>query len=87
MYVTSVKDLSYIYRLLFRKILNFCFICNKLLSEDETVAVGRAMSALIEASVAGGDEFTEFLKSQESVTIHVACRKSYTQKSLRNVAS
>lgn len=58
----------------------FCFICNKLLTEDKIVVVDRGMPNLIEASVARGDEFTEYLRTQKSVTIHVDCRKSYTRK-------
>lgn len=58
----------------------FCFICNKLLTEDETVVVSRGMPTLIDASVARSDEFADYLRSQKSVTIHVDCRKSYTRK-------
>ncbi|PZC75227.1 hypothetical protein B5X24_HaOG206534 [Helicoverpa armigera] len=58
----------------------FCFICNKLLTENKTVVVHRGMPNLIEASVARGDEFTEFLRNEKSVIIHVDCRKSYTRK-------
>lgn len=61
--------------------LQFCFICNKLLTEDETVVVSRGMPTLIDASVARNDEFTEYLRSEKSVTIHVDCRKAYTRKS------
>lgn len=57
----------------------FCFICNKYLTEGETVVVGRGMPTLIDASVSRGDEFIDYLKSQKSVTIHVDCRKSYTR--------
>lgn len=39
----------------------FCFICNKLLTEDKIVVVDRGMPNLIEASVARGDEFTEYV--------------------------
>lgn len=47
----------------------FCFIYNKLLTEDETVVVSRGMP--IDASVARSDEFADYLRSQKSVTIHV----------------
>ncbi|CAG4987924.1 unnamed protein product [Colias eurytheme] len=58
----------------------FCFICSKLLTEGETVIVTRGLQTLIDASNARSDEFTEYLKSQKSVTIHVDCRKSYTRR-------
>ncbi|GBP19708.1 hypothetical protein EVAR_8868_1 [Eumeta japonica] len=40
----------------------------------------RGMPALIAASVARGDDFAVFLRTQKSVTIHVDCRKAYTRK-------
>ncbi|CAG4969036.1 unnamed protein product [Parnassius apollo] len=40
------------------------------------------MPTLIDASVARNDKFTENLRSEKSVTIHVDCRKAYTRKSL-----
>lgn len=59
----------------------FCFICNKLLTQTGSVTVDRGMQTLIDASTERGDEFSEYLKNQKSVTIHVQCRKSYTRKS------
>lgn len=57
---------------------NFCFICNELSTENTTVEVSRGMPNLIAASVARGDDFAVFLRSQKSVKIHVDCRKAYT---------
>lgn len=51
------------------------------MTEDETVVVSRGMPTLIDASVARGDEFADYLRSQTSITIHMDCRKSYTRKS------
>lgn len=59
----------------------FCFICTKLLSSSECVTVERGMKTLIDASIQRGDEFTDYLKNEKSVTIHVQCRKQYTRKS------
>lgn len=58
----------------------YCFICAKLLTENKTVTVERGMKTLINASIERGDEFSEFLKNQKSVTIHEDCRKNYTRK-------
>ena len=58
-----------------------CFICNKLLTEDEIVTVSREMKTLIDASIERGDGFGNYLRSAKSVTVHVDCRKSYIQKS------
>ena len=58
-----------------------CFICNKLLTEGETVTVSRGMKTLIDASIERGDEFVDYLKSEKSVTVHMDCRKSYIRKS------
>ena len=58
-----------------------CFICNKLLTEDEIVTVSREMKTLIDASIERGDGFVNYLRSAKSVTVHVDCRKSYIQKS------
>ena len=58
-----------------------CFICNKLLTEGETVTVSRGMKTLIDASIERGDEFVDYLRSEKSVTVHVNCRKSYIRKS------
>lgn len=58
----------------------FCFICNKHLAESDTVTVGRGLKTLIDASIERGDEFSEYLKDQTSVTVHVQCRKHYTRK-------
>ncbi|CAF4759302.1 unnamed protein product [Pieris macdunnoughi] len=38
------------------------------------------MKTLINASTERADEFSEYLKNQKSVTIHVECRKNYTRK-------
>jgi len=58
----------------------YCFICAKLLTEGEIVTVERGMKTLINASTERADEFSEYLKNQKSVTIHVECRKNYTRK-------
>ncbi|CAH1115051.1 unnamed protein product [Psylliodes chrysocephalus] len=60
---------------------HLCYICNKLLTEGETVTVICEMKTLINASIKRGDEFVDYLRSETSVTIHVDCRKSYTRKS------
>lgn len=39
----------------------------------------------MEASIARGDGFIEYLRTQKSVTIHVDCRKSYTPKTKKAV--
>jgi hypothetical protein len=57
-----------------------CFICNKHLTESETVTVDRGLKTLINASIERGDEFSEYLKDQTSVTVHKQCRKNYTRK-------
>ncbi|CAH2091780.1 unnamed protein product [Euphydryas editha] len=59
----------------------FCFICNKPLSKSEIVTVNLGMKTLINASIERGDEFTDYLKDQKSVKVHVECRKNYTRKS------
>lgn len=59
----------------------YCFICAKLLTESEIVTVERGMKTLVNASIERGDEFSEFLKKQKSVTVHDSCRKNYTRKS------
>ncbi|CAG4965080.1 unnamed protein product [Parnassius apollo] len=59
----------------------FCFICSQPLTESGVVTVDRGMKALIDASIERGDEFSEYLKDQTSVKIHVQCRKNYTRKS------
>lgn len=58
-----------------------CFVCNKPLHSNEFVTVDRGMKALIDASVERGDQFTDYLKDQKSVQVHVQCRKNYTRKS------
>ena len=58
-----------------------CFICNKLLTEGETVTVSRGMKTLIDASIERDDEFVDYLRSEKSVTVHMDCRKSYIRKS------
>ncbi|CAH1100085.1 unnamed protein product [Psylliodes chrysocephalus] len=58
----------------------YYFICSKLLTEGEIVTVQHGMKTLINASTERADEFTEYLKEQKSVTIHVECRKNYTRK-------
>lgn len=45
------------------------------------LVVSRGIPTLIDASVARGDEFVDYLRGLKSVTIHVDCRKSYTRKS------
>ena len=40
-----------------------CFICNKLLTESETVTVSRGIKILIDVSIEKGDEFVDYLKS------------------------
>lgn len=59
----------------------FCFICSKLLTKNESVTVDRGMKTLIDASIERADEFSEYLQNQISVTIHLECRKNYTRKS------
>lgn len=59
----------------------FCFICSKLLTKNESVTVDRGMNTLIYASIERADEFSEYLQNQISVTIHLECRKNYTRKS------
>lgn len=59
----------------------FCFICSKRLSESDSVTVERGLKTLIDASIERGDGFSEYLKDQTSMTIHVQCRKNYTRKS------
>ena len=59
----------------------FCFICKKPLPASEIVTVDRGMKTLVDASAERGDEFTEYLKSQKSVAVHVQCRKNYTRGS------
>ncbi|CAH2087858.1 unnamed protein product [Euphydryas editha] len=39
------------------------------------------MKTLIEESAEKGDEFTDYLKSQKSVAVHVQCQKKYTRRS------
>ncbi|CAF4938591.1 unnamed protein product [Pieris macdunnoughi] len=58
-----------------------CFICDKPLKESEVVVVDRGMKTLIDASVERNDNFFEYLKDKQSVTVHVQCRKMYTRKS------
>lgn len=58
----------------------YCFICTKLLTESEMVTVERGVKTFINASTERADEFSEYLKEQKSVTIHVECRKNYTRK-------
>ena len=60
---------------------NVCFICDKPLKESEVVVVDRGMKTLIDASVERNDDFFEYLKDKQSVTVHVQCRKMYTRKS------
>lgn len=48
---------------------------------SEIVTVDRGMKTLIDASAERGDEFTDYLKSQKSVAVHVQCRKNYTRRS------
>ena len=50
-----------------------CFICNKLLTEGETVTVSRGMKTLIDASIERGNEFVDYLRSKKSVTVRVDC--------------
>ena len=58
-----------------------CFICDKPLKESEVVFVVGRMKTLIDASVERNDNFFEYLKDKQSVTVHVQCRKMYTRKS------
>ncbi|CAH2084651.1 unnamed protein product [Euphydryas editha] len=58
-----------------------CFICKDHLPASEIVIVNRGMKTLIDASAERGDEFTDYLKSQKSVAVHVRCRKNYTRRS------
>lgn len=58
----------------------YCFICEKLLTEGKIVTVERGMKTLINASFERTDDFSEYLKNQKSVTIHEDCRRNYTRK-------
>ncbi|CAH2083873.1 unnamed protein product [Euphydryas editha] len=58
----------------------FCIICKDPLTASENVIVDRGMKTLIAASAERGDEFTDYLKSQKSVAVHVQCRKNYTRR-------
>ena len=78
-FIASVYYYS-LYPLIFLKMSQLCFICNKLLTEAETVTVSRGMKTLIDASIERGDEFVDYLRSEKSVTVRVDCRKSYTRK-------
>lgn len=69
----------------------YCFICAKLMTESETITVERGLKTLINASIERADDFSEYLKEQKSVTIHVSCRQSqnqnqFTLNELRNVS-
>ena len=58
-----------------------CFICSQPLTESEVVTVDRGMKALTDASIEREDEFSEYLKDQTSLKIHVQCpKKSYSKK-------
>lgn len=59
-----------------------CFICENSLSVGETVNVERGLQTLKNASNERDDGHLEFLNNVTSVTVHVECRKEYTQKKI-----
>lgn len=60
---------------------DYCFICNKSLSDGDISTVERGIKTLIESSVERGDGNINYLKDKKSVTVHRECRKDYTRKS------
>lgn len=58
----------------------YCFICNKLLNENECFIVDRGLQTLIDASIGIADGFSEYLKSKKTIKNHKQCRKNNTRK-------
>ena len=57
---------------------NTCFICNETLSNGAIVTVERGLETVRNASVERDDGHINYLRSVNSVTVHVECRKNYT---------
>lgn len=60
---------------------NSCILCEKDLSQGETVTVSRGLDAIICSSLRRQDGIAEKLQGLTSVCVHVACRKNYTRES------
>lgn len=60
-----------------------CVICGELLSSKPKVTVTKGMEKLIECSYLKNDGL--FSASNQSVDLHVLCRKNYTRPSDRNI--
>ena len=73
MYLLLASTITVCIHLYLKKMSQLCFICNKLLTEGETVTVSRGMKTLIDASIERGDEFVDYLRSKKSVTVRVDC--------------
>lgn len=54
---------------------NFCFICEKSLTEGDSVNVVRGLKTLKTASIERNDGHIDFLNPLTSVNVHVECRK------------
>lgn len=59
---------------------DLCFICDKPLSESDTVNVVRGLQTLKTASIARNDGNIGYLNTLNSVNVHTECRKVYISK-------
>ena len=57
-----------------------CFICQKSLTEGDSVNVVRGLKTLKTASIERNDGHIDFLNTLTSVNVHVGCRKVYISK-------
>lgn len=61
---------------------DFCFICDKSLSEGVSVNVVRGLQTLRTASIERNDGHINYLNTLSSVNVHSECRKVYTSKNV-----
>ena len=65
-----------------------CFICDRLLSEDDTREVKeRGIKTLIEHSIKRNDGKDSQLKGLKNVTVHEKCRRKYTRETVEQSPS
>ena len=59
---------------------NTCFICNETLSNGAIVTVEHGLETVRNANIERDDGHMDYLRSVNSVTVHVEYHKNYTKK-------